>query len=138
MKTIRISMEVWEKIKELGEFGDTPDAVLRRLLGVPPKQRRQPRQGLLDLPEHATRTLSTGIVDGELVVRFQGGEEERWLLPDQGDHEAIRKVRDQAVKMAADGGASFGQIAAVKKTLTASGYYVRQPNPKGGFDHLVD
>ena len=37
---------------------------------------------------------------------------------------AIRKVRTDAVDFAKDNGASDGQIAAVKKTLTDAGYHL--------------
>ena len=43
---IRISGEVWDEIARLGEFGETPDDVLRRFFRLPkrpPVKRGRPR-----------------------------------------------------------------------------------------------
>lgn len=37
-KVVRIDNEVWTKLAELAEGFETPNAVIRRLLGLPPKQ----------------------------------------------------------------------------------------------------
>jgi hypothetical protein len=137
VKTIRISKEVWEKIKESGEFGETPDAVLRRLLEIKEKESERSQVEPLELPDHFLRQLNKGIENGELVIRFDGDKEQRWKLPERDNHDEIRRVRDKAVEVAIKGGASHGQIAAVKKVLTATGYFVRPLNPKGGSEDYI-
>jgi len=61
---------------------------------------------------------------GELGIKFASGQSKRWSLPSRDDKAAIRKVRDEAVKFAEAAGAVFGQLQAVKKALTDTGYYV--------------
>lgn len=39
-RTIRVDLEVWAELKKRAEpLEDTPNAVIRRLLGLPPKER---------------------------------------------------------------------------------------------------
>ena len=132
MKTIRISMEVWERIKELGEFGDTPDAVLRRVLDLPKKPPSRSSSITVKWPGKALRPLSCKIVGNDLVLQFLGDKAVHWQLPDLRDHSAIRVVRDQAERWAVTNYASYGQVSAMRKTLTANGYFVRPPSEKGG------
>jgi hypothetical protein len=120
MKTIRISDEVWKAIERHGKFGETPDDVLRRAFGL---GRNKKRAGST-WNKVATDRMVARAADGELSVRFASGQAKQWALPPRDDKAAIRKVRDEAVKFAEGAGAAFGQLQAVKKTLTDAGYHI--------------
>ncbi|MDA8089429.1 MAG: hypothetical protein M0Z61_04305 [Nitrospiraceae bacterium] len=142
MRTIRISEEVWDEMKKIGQFGETADDVLRRVFKVQgsPKRARLPLPGnpeditrpieaasekrIKPRPRYAERKMPCYIADNHLVVEFVGGLSKRFALPSHDDKMAIRKVRTDAVDFAKDNGASDGQIAAVKKTLTDAGYHL--------------
>lgn len=118
MRTIRISEEVWKEMEKFGKFGETADDVLRRVFHINQKSQEpaKPRT------RYAERKMPCYIADNNLVVEFVGGPSKKFALPPRSDKMAIRKVRDEAVAFAKDNGASDGQIAAVKKTLTEADY----------------
>lgn len=120
MKTIRISDEVWKAFEKHGKFGETPDDVLRRVLGVSQNKKRAGSKW----NKVATDRMVARVDNGELSIKFHSGPSKRWHLPSKDDKTGIRKVRDDAVKFAAGVGAAFGQLQAVKKALTDAGYYV--------------
>lgn len=137
MSTITVSNLVREAIAELTKGGATEDDVLRQLLRLPPNpsttgtrpvlsgatfsQRRAlygPRRSL------ATKRMSSYIQGKQLHVSFEGGESREWSLPAPENKAALRSVRDQAVNFAREHGATLGQVNAVKKTLTDTGYHL--------------
>jgi len=120
MRTIRISNEVWDEMKKVGEFGETADDVLRRVfnLSAPESKKAKSR------PRYATRRMSSHVNSKFLIVEFEGGHRRQFVLPDNNDKLAIRRVRDEAVKFAEENEASLGQINAVKKALTDAGYHL--------------
>ena len=78
-------------------------------------------------PRRATRRMSARVEHNHLVVEFADGQLQRWGLPSRSDKEGIRRVRNAAVAFAHENQATPGQMNAVKKALTESGYYVTQP-----------
>jgi negative regulator of replication initiation len=132
MKSISISQPVWDAIASRGKFGETEDDVLRRVFGLSPSttvppapspshtvhQSNGPRRSL------ATDKLSSYISGNELRVSFASGASQSWKLPSKNDKSALRKVRDQATGFVEKHGATIGQINAVRKTLTDSGYHL--------------
>ncbi|MGO9147304.1 MAG: hypothetical protein ACLQDF_13120 [Desulfomonilia bacterium] len=133
MRTISISEPVWEAIADRGKFGETEDDVLRRVFLLPPADNLEKNV----LPHHsgrskphtprrsfATKRMSSYVSSDKLHVSFDGGHSKSWALPNQSDKMGIRTVRDEAVVFARENGASIGQINAVKKALTDSGYHL--------------
>lgn len=133
MHQINVSEEVWQAIAAKGKFGETEDDVLRRVFGLPvyssapvsitvPLQQR----GAVRVPRgsFATKRLSSYINGNHLHASFQGGPSRSWPLPPKTDKVALRSVREDAVTFARQNGATIGQINAVKKTLTDSGYHL--------------
>ncbi len=120
MRTIRISEDVWDEIAKRGEFGETVDDVLRRVFGIEETNRIEPKKRR----NLAQDRMSSRVSDGYLVVSFNSGPNKRWILPEKGNREGIRSVRESAVEFAQDHGATLGQRNAVKKALTDAGYYV--------------
>lgn len=136
MKSISISDPVWEAIAGRGKFGETEDDVLRRVFGLPPnsadssvtaaatkpvpvtRQSNGPRRSF------ATDKLSSYISGNELRVSFASGASKSWTLPAKKDKTALRTVRQAATSFAEKHGATIGQINAVRKTLTDSGYHL--------------
>jgi len=120
VRTIRISDEVWNAIAKVGKFGETPDDVLRRVLKVDEEglATGAPRQRV------ATNRMTPKVDGQQFTVAFAGGETKSWPLPRRDDKPGIRRVRDSAVEFARKTGATQGQIFAVMKALTESGYYV--------------
>lgn len=123
MKTIRISDEVWAEIAKRGKFGEAEDDVLRRIFSIASSSRPFPKP-MPSRIKKAILRMSTFVRSGTLFVEFENGRKNQWGLPDQGDRDGIRKVRDIAVEFARQNSASFGQMNAVKKALTDAGYYV--------------
>lgn len=135
MKSISVSEPVWEAIASRGKFGETEDDVLRRVFGVPPlssanaaphiaptapatRKSNGPRRSF------ATDKLSSYISGNELRVSFASGPSSSWKLASKNDKTALRAMRDAATSFAKKHGATLGQVNAVKKTLTDSGYHL--------------
>ncbi len=122
MRTIRISDEVWGKIVEEGKFPETTDDVLRRLLGVNSRTR-----GTTGGQRHryATNRMSTKVINDEVLsVSFADGASREFRLPPNHDKEAIRDVLEDALSFAKQHNATIGQLNAVRKALTDTGYHV--------------
>jgi len=132
MKLISISEPVWEAIASRGKFGETEDDVLRRVFGLPVlsdnSQSAVPakitRQDKGRRQSFATDKLSSYISGNDLRVAFASGASKSWKLPPKSDKAALRSMRDDATGFAEKHGATLGQINAVKKTLTDSGYHL--------------
>lgn len=134
MKTISVSVPVWEQIAKRGKFGETEDDVLRRVFGL------EGAQGEIDAPIRkperriqtgrrrrlATDPLSSYIDGGELHVSFASGARKSWKLPAKSDKNALRALRTEATSFVEEHGATLGQVNAVKKTLTDSGYLLNR------------
>jgi hypothetical protein len=134
---IEISDEVWNEIAKNGKFGETEDAVLRRLLRIPshgtessPSPRfpsgipatRERRS--LSHQRFATTKMSTYVQKGTLIVEFATGSRKSFVLPGKENKPGIRKSRDEAIEFARQNRASYGQEMAVKKALTEAGYHL--------------
>lgn len=131
MKSISVSLPVWEAIASRGKFGETEDDVLRRVFGLSgstaePATKATPAHRESNGPRRsfATDKLSSYISGNELRVAFASGASKSWKLPPKSDKAALRTVRDAATSFAASKGATLGQVNAVKKTLTDSGYHL--------------
>ena len=137
MRAISISDAVWQAIAGLGKFGETEDDVLRRVFNLAPATDDGRPRSSTQLPRpsdvvvaasprrsFATDKLSSYISGNELRVSFASGPSNSWKLPAKGDRAAIRIVRDQATSFAEKHGATLGQVNAVKKTLTDSGFHL--------------
>lgn len=133
MKSISISQPVWDAIASRGKFGETEDDVLRRVFGLPSRstsepapasQSRSTRQGNGRRRSFATDKLSSYISGNELRVSFASGASQSWKLPPKSDKATLRTVREQATGFAEKHGATLGQVNAVRKTLTDSGYHL--------------
>jgi hypothetical protein len=130
MRNIRISDEVWIAIAERGKFGETEDDVLRRVFDLEPSSKptfgrrgtgRVGRGG----KRFSTNKMSPRVENNKLVVEFEEGQRQEWTLPNRGEKEEIRRVRDEAVVFAKECGATDpGQTNAVRKTLTDNGYHL--------------
>lgn len=135
MKSISNSKLVWDAIASRGEFWETEDDVLSREFNLPPRSApspigatasRQPPSGQAKVRPRsfATDKLSSYISENELRIEFASGPASSWKLPRKNDKAAIRSVRDEAARFVESKGATNGQVNALKKTLTDSGYYV--------------
>lgn len=136
MRSINVSEPVWQAIADRGKFGETEDDVLRRVFDLPENtetdkdvlatQQRAASSSKSIGPRRsfATDKLSSYISDNKLRVSFASGPSSSWTLPERDDKANIRIVRDKAVSFAEDHGATLGQVNAVKKTLTDSGYHL--------------
>lgn len=122
MRTIRISSEVWEALKKVGQFGETPDRALRRVLNV----NGGSNGGAAAKQRIATIRMTRRVEGGRFMVEFAGGPTKSWALPEKNDKAAIRRVRDAAVKFARKNKATDGQVHAVMKGLTEAGYHLRK------------
>lgn len=133
MHSIEVSEDVWSEIEARHKFPESVDDVLRRVLNLPPNIARvEPTSP----PQHpapratarrrsmATRKQSSYVEKDQLRVSYYDGPSRTWALPDRSDKAGIRKVRDEAVAFARENGATLGQVNAVKKALTDSGYHV--------------
>ncbi|MGC8491200.1 MAG: hypothetical protein ACP5SH_05625 [Syntrophobacteraceae bacterium] len=124
MRTVRISDEVWDEIAERGAFGETVDDVLRRVFKIGEAKDQTLRVQTKIRERFATQRMSARIDDGCLVVAFENGASNKWLLPPKDDKNRIRSVRNQAVEFASRNGATEGQENAVRKALTDAGYHL--------------
>jgi negative regulator of replication initiation len=123
MRTIRVSEEVWQAIAAKGAFGETEDDVLRRVFELEEAAVKIGRRRGRGSRRYAAKRMSPKIVDGALVIQFEDGARKQWPLPNLTDKEAIRRVREAAVRWAIEQGASVpGQANAVRKALTDAGY----------------
>ena len=123
MRMIRISEPIWEEISRWGKPGETPDVVLRRLLDIEDKgkKERQPRTA------YNIRRISAKVfADDHLFVGFRNGPSEIFLLPGRDDRDAIKKARDRAISFAEEYGASSKQVNAIEKALIDAGYHLRE------------
>ncbi|MBI4192813.1 MAG: hypothetical protein HY525_20050 [Betaproteobacteria bacterium] len=120
MKTIRISDEVWKAIEKHGKFMETPDDVLRRVLGVSQNRKRAGSKW----NKVATDRMVARVRNSEMSIGFASGLERRWKLPSRDNKLEIRKVRDEAVRFAKGAKATPGQVNAVFKALTHAGYHL--------------
>ena len=117
MKTIRISAELWELIKREGKYGEeTPDEVLWRLLGLLPRLGRDAR--VAERPERITAR----VVGNELRVGIGDGTPEGWPLPAKEARQEIARIRDEALAMLRNAGATVRQQGAVRRALSRAGY----------------
>lgn len=128
MRTIRISDEVWSEIAKQGKFGETPDGVLKRVFKIdkssPIPQPANQVYVYKTRMRQATRTMSSKVTNGYLVVEFYKGPSNKWAISKGDDINKIRQVRKEACEFAKNNGATFGQIMAVKKALTNAGIYI--------------
>lgn len=133
MRSINVSEEVWQVIAAEGKFGETEDDALRRRFKLPPNSSSQAsmrgssqQRGNASAPRasFATKRLSSYISGDQLHLSFQGGPTRSWQLPVKSDKLKLRLVREEAVAFVRDNGATIGQINAVKKTFTDTGYHL--------------
>ena len=135
MLTITVSEPVWQAIASRGKFGETEDDVLRRVFNLPanPKTNageQTPKSPILRAKEtvprrsRATNKLSSYISGNELRVSFASGQSNSWVLPSKSDKNALRLIREKAAAFAEKHGATLGQVNAVRKTLTDSGFHL--------------
>ncbi|WKZ32555.1 MAG: hypothetical protein QY316_11665 [Thermodesulfobacteriota bacterium] len=128
MKNIRISDDVWNEIAKRGYFGETEDDVLRRVFGLNKKKTTSDsleKNGVFRSRNKTKNRLSTRVNDaGKLVVDFQNGSRREWVLPSRNEKKEIRKVIEEASVFAHENDATIGQINAIRKALTDSGYHL--------------
>lgn len=129
MKSISVSDPVWQAIASRGKFGETEDDVLRRVFGLAAlhsneSEASRTRRSSGPRRSFATDKMSSYISGNELRVSFASGPSKSWKLPPKGDKAGLRVVRDAATGFAEKQGATIGQINAVRKTLTESGYHL--------------
>ena len=134
MPTIEVTVLVAAAIEERMVTGQSADEVLRPLLGLPAKNGRAPSTGpLLAIGglvmgarrrNLASTRMSSYVTGDSLVVEFQGGARRSWQLPDKKDKASLKRMRDAAVDFARSNAATIGQINAVKKALTDTGYHL--------------
>ena len=124
MRTVRISEEVWQEIAERGKFGESVDDVLRRVFGLETATIEESNLKQRTRRNKATNRMGSRVANGMLIVEFATGDRDEFKLPDKTNKIKIREVRDQACDFAESIGATLGQVNAVKKALTDSGYYV--------------
>ncbi len=131
MRTIKVSEDVWNAIASQGKFGETEDAVLRRVFKLPPDSIAEGVNITLDIRRggyprklFAKQRMSSYIRNNHLHVSFQDGSSDSWTLPNRSDKNGIRTVRDKAVAFAKTNNATIGQINAVKKALTDASYHL--------------
>jgi hypothetical protein len=137
MKTIKIGEQVWDTIVQNGKFGETADDVLRRLLNpntviaantptVTPKDSEPPSEtrqyGWKE--RRATVRMTQTVENGELILRFDSGQTEKWKLPTKNDPAGIRSVRNKAIAFVRKNGGTIGQEHAAIRALTSRGYHV--------------
>ena len=131
MRNIRISDEVWEEIAKRGRFGETADDVLMRVFSINPSagDHRSQLDSGAD-PSRATDRMHARVYgeggDANLKVRFQGsGEEQHFRLPrDRSDKRTIRAALSKALQFGRKNRASRGQMFAIRKALTETGYHL--------------
>ena len=132
MRHVKLTEDVWQKIAEHGQFGETEDDVLRRVFELPPvtveehnKRRRGGGHRGRGNTRYATQRMSARIEGKQLVICFEDGASESWRLPHVRDKIAIRDMLENAVRFALDHGATDpGQTNTVRKALTDAGYHL--------------
>lgn len=130
MRTIRISEEVWDEIAKRGVFGETPDIVLKRVLGIDNNSLAEHRLGRnVSLRNRkkarcATDRLSTRIEGNSILLSFASGISMRFTLPDRQDREKIRDVTTNVMNFVEENRGTEGQINAARKALTDAGYHM--------------
>jgi predicted CopG family antitoxin len=144
MKTIKIGDNVWNKIVQNGKFGETADDVLVRLLELNAETKSNNEAALPPNSDgghahawkerRASVRMTQDVIHGELILRFDTGQFEKWPLPAMDDHKAIRSLRDNAVKFVRKNGGTIGQEHAAIRALTSRGYHVAPRSPKSSFD----
>lgn len=118
--TIRITQPVWDAISERGAFGETPDDVLRKVFGLPPRTRRKGRGETVRISEVRDLALGVAMVRaGTLILKLRGAPIAMWPLPD--DAAGIAEVRTQAIDYAKEHGADQAE-ARIDEALASSGY----------------
>jgi len=141
MKTIKVGEKVWNMIVENGKFGETADDVLSRLLNFnghgrtgsegsvtpnsPANETKENPRGWKE--RRATVRMTQNVENGDLVLRFDTGQSEKWKLPAKNDHAGIRSVRDKAIAFVRKNGGTIGQEHAAIRALTSRGYHVATP-----------
>lgn len=137
MHSITVTEPVWKAIASRGKFGETEDDVLRRAFNLPavssPNEDHETKQesGVSTMrrasgPRRslATDRMSSYLSANQLHVSFVSGPSTSWTLPSKTDKASLRAVREKAIAFAKKHGATLGQVNAVKKTLTDSGYHL--------------
>jgi negative regulator of replication initiation len=132
MHHIRLSEEVWQKIAEQGQFGETEDDVLRRVFKLPSvtaEERHQRRRGGghrgRGNTRYATQRMSVRVEDKQLVISFEDGASNTWKVPHVRNKVAIRNMLENAMSFALENGATDpGQTNTVRKALTDAGYHL--------------
>ena len=129
MKTIKVSQEVWNEIAKRGNFGETEDDVLRRVFELETTTRKNLEIAEIGtwLPQRirlAVHKLSAKVENGQLYVNFAEGPCREFSLPSKEDKDSLRKVTYEAMDFAQKNGATHGQVLAVRKALTNTGYHL--------------
>ncbi len=121
--TIRITQGVYDAIATRGTFGETPDDVLRRVLGLDPRDRavQRSRRGSVRLSDldDIPRGIATvvGSRPPRLIVKLSGAPVAMWPLRDDGR----AGVRAAAVAFARQHGASGDVEAQIDAALDEAG-----------------
>ena len=132
MRQVKLSEEVWQKIADRGQFGETEDDVLRRVFELPPvaaEERHRRRRGGgrrgRGNTRYATQRMSARVEGKQLVIHFEDGASDTWRLPHAHNKPAIRDMLEKALQFALDHGATDpGQTNTVRKALTDAGYHL--------------
>jgi len=145
MRTIRISEEVWNEIAKKGKFGETEEEVLRRIFGLnegePIDSKHNIVKGIREKnmkqysgrsfirgPRMAKLVLSSRVIGNKLEVVFpEIGKSQEWDLPVKSNKEEIRRILEEALDFGEKHGATDGQLKAIRKALTESGYHLVGP-----------
>ena len=72
--------------------------------------------------KRATNTQYIRFEEGNLVIRYQSGQQEIWKLPEPEEKDAIRRIRHEAHDFARKCDATPGQLNAITKQLSQNGY----------------
>ena len=134
MHHVKLSEEVWQKIAEQGQFGETEDDVLRRVFKLPAvtaEERHQRRRGGghrgRGNTRYATQRMSVRVEDKQLVISFEGGASNTWKLPHVRNKVAIRDMLENAMGFALEHGATDpGQTNTVRKAANRLGLPLNQ------------
>jgi len=125
-------------IVQNGKFGETADDVLFRLLNQscgretdtggsnasknPPAKDDAHQYGWKE--RRAAVRMTQNVDHGELVLRFETGQTEKWKLPAKDDFKEIRRVRNAAIAFVKKNSGTIGQERAAIRALTSRGYHV--------------
>jgi hypothetical protein len=148
MKTIHVSDEVWNAIRENGKFGETEeDQVLRRVFKIPSNNfQSRPNSVASMLPAKESnkqygwkeRRAMNRMRDetgkgNKLVLEFDHGPRFEMPFPAKDNHFAIRTLRNEAVKFVCSSSGTKGQEHAAIKALTSRGYFVAKSSDPSEF-----